>query len=298
MRILYIGCVESSKRILKSVLEVPEADVIGIVTRHASSFNADFQSLAPLAERHDIPCYFADDNDQEIMATWIQEQNPDVGFCFGWSYLLNTSILSIPDLGFIGYHPTALPRNRGRHPIIWALTLGLTETASSFFFMDEGADTGDLLDQQPVPIAETDDARSLYDRLMRVAHEQIRSFVPDLASEQFSRTPQNDAVANHWRKRSKEDGEIDWRMSARSVYNLVRALTHPYPGAHCLFHGEEIKIWASEMVSDQYHDIAHLEPGKVLASDSNRICVKCGEGVLALTNHEFDTLPPANTYLL
>ena len=297
MRIVYIGCVESSEHMLQSVLRVPEAEVVGIVTRNASSFNADFRSLALPAEEHNIPCYFADENDQEKMATWIQERNPDVGFCFGWSYLLNTSILSIPNLGFIGYHPTALPHNRGRHPIIWALVLGLTETASSFFFMEVGADTGDLLSQQPVSIEETDNARTLYDRLMQVADEQIRSFVPDLASDQFSRTPQNDAEANHWRKRSKEDGEIDWRMSARSVYNLIRALTHPYPGAHCVFNGEEIKIWTSEVVSDQFQDVAHLEPGKVLASNANRICVKCGEGVVALTDHEFNVLPAANSYL-
>jgi methionyl-tRNA formyltransferase len=297
MRIVYIGCVESSEHMLRSVFQVPEANVVGIVTRYASAFNADFRSLAPLAEQHEIPYYFADNNDQDSMAAWIQDRSPEVGFCFGWSYLLNTSILTIPDLGFVGYHPTALPRNRGRHPIIWALALGLAETASSFFFMDEGADTGDLLSQRPVSIKETDDARTLYNRLMRVADGQIRSFAPDLASGEFSRTPQNDTEANHWRKRSKEDGKIDWRMNARSVYNLVRALTHPYPGAHCVFNGAEMKIWASEVVSSQFQDVAHLEPGKVLASDSSRICVKCGEGVVALTDHEFDTLPTSNTYI-
>jgi methionyl-tRNA formyltransferase len=231
------------------------------------------------------------------MASWIRERHPEVGYCFGWSYLLNPEVLSIPELGFIGFHPTKLPRNRGRHPIIWALALGLEETASSFFFMDEGADAGDLLSQRDVPIHWEDDAHSLYDRLMDVAREQVSTFTPQLAAREFSREPQDDEKANYWRKRSREDGEIDWRMSSSSVYNLVRALTHPYPGAHCTVSGHEIKIWSAEVVDDEFEDTGHLEPGKVLSSDAERVAVKCGKGVVEIQEHEFDELPDEGDYL-
>jgi len=297
MRIIYIGCVESSEQMLRQVLRIPEAEVVGVVTRRSSSFNADFASLEPLAEKNDIPCFIATDNDQANMAAWIYERRPEVGYCFGWSYLLNSEVLSIPELGFIGFHPTKLPRNRGRHPLIWALVLGLEETASSFFFMEEGADTGDLLSQRNLPIHWEDDARSLYDRLMNVAEEQIATFTPQLAAREFSRNPQNDEKANYWRKRSREDGKIDWRMSSRSVYNLVRALTHPYPGAHCTINRGEIKVWSADVVDDEFEDIDHLEPGKVLASDAGHIAVKCGEGVVEIQEHEFDELPDEGDYL-
>ncbi len=297
MRIVYIGCVESSERMLRQVLRIPEAEVVGIVTRRSSSFNADFASLEPLAGENDIPCYIDTDNNQADTASWIRELHPEVGYCFGWSYLLNSEVLSIPELGFIGFHPTKLPRNRGRHPIIWALALGLEETASSFFFMDEGADTGDLLSQREVPIHWEDDARSLYDRLIDVAKEQISIFTPKLAAREFSREPQDDEKANYWRKRSREDGEIDWRMSSTSVYNLVRALTRPYPGAHCTVNGREIKIWSAELVGDEFKDIGHLEPGKVLSSGAERVVVKCGEGVVEIQEHEFDELPDEGDYL-
>ncbi len=297
MRIVYIGCVESSERMLRQVLRIPEAEVVGIVTRRSSSFNADFASLEPLAEENDIPCYIDTDNNQADMASWIRERHPEVGYCFGWSYLLNPEVLSIPELGFIGFHPTKLPRNRGRHPIIWALALGLEETASSFFFMEEGADTGDLLSQRDVPIHWEDDARSLYDRLIDVAKEQISNFTPQLAAGEYSREPQNDAKANYWRKRSREDGEIDWRMSSNSVYNLIRALTRPYPGAHCIVNGHEVKIWSADVVDDEFEDVGHLEPGKVLPSDDERVAVKCGEGVVGIQEHEFDELPEEGDYL-
>jgi methionyl-tRNA formyltransferase len=85
-------------------------------------------------------------------------------------------------LGVVGFHPAALPENRGRHPLIWALVLGLEETASTFFFMDEGADSGDLLSQRRISIEPADDAGSLYARITEVAMCQIREFVPLLES--------------------------------------------------------------------------------------------------------------------
>lgn len=297
MRIVFIGCIESSHRLLRRLLRVSEAEVAGIVTRRSSSFNADFCSLESLATGHNIPCYIDSGNDQDDMAAWIRKLNPEVGYCFGWSYLLKSEILSIPELGFIGYHPTKLPRNRGRHPIIWALALGLEETASTFFFMDEGADSGDLLSQKSVPIRWTDDARDLYDRLLRVAGEQVSAFTPQLAERKHERHPQNDDRANYWRKRFYDDGEVDWRMSSTTIYNLIRALARPYPGAHCMVDGEEVKLWTADVIDDEFKDVQHLEPGKVLSSDPNRIAVKCGKGVVALQEHEFERIPEAGDYL-
>ena len=87
-------------------------------------------------------------------------------------------MLTLPSLGLVGYHPALLPQNRGRHPIIWALALGLEETGSTFFFMDEGADTGDILSQRRVPITPEDDAGTLYDKLTTTALDQINAFCP------------------------------------------------------------------------------------------------------------------------
>jgi methionyl-tRNA formyltransferase len=297
MRIVFIGCIESSHRLLRRLLQVPEAEVVGIVTRSSSSFNADFQSLEPLANKHDIPCYIDTGNDQNEIARWISERNPKVGYCFGWSYLLERKILSLPELGFIGFHPTKLPRNRGRHPIIWALVLGLEETASTFFFMDEEADSGDLLSQRDVTIRWTDDARTLYNRILDTAEKQVAAFTPRLADRKHRRVPQNDDEANYWRKRSYEDGKVDWRMSSVSIYNLIRALACPYPGAHCMVGGNEVKLWAAKVIDEEFEDIGHLEPGKVLASETDRIAVKCGGGVISIQEHEFNTIPDTGDYL-
>ncbi|MFL0606839.1 formyltransferase family protein [Cylindrospermopsis raciborskii G7] len=281
---------------------MPSVDIVGIVTRSNSNFNADFCSLIPIAKRCGIPFFVDSKNNQNDMEHWIKSRSPDIVYCFGWSYLLKKEILSLPKLGVIGYHPTALPKNRGRHPIIWALALGLTETASSFFIMDEGADSGDLISQKKVIISNTDNAASLYSKLTSVALKQVETFTSLLASGKIQRIPQDHTQSNYWRKRTKLDGKIDWRMSTKGIYNLVRALAKPYPGAHCEYNSNEIKIWGCKIILNDHDDLfiskfAHIEHGRVVSSSVEGIDIRCGNGVIRLTQHEFSELPLAGVCL-
>ncbi len=296
MRIVFIGCVQFSFEMLKHLLlNVSEAEVVGVVTRRQSRFNTDFSPLDSLAEEFNVPCYYADETNQIEMADWVKKLKPDVIYCFGWSYLLKKDVIDIPPIGVIGYHPAALPANRGRHPIIWALALGLSETASTFFFIDEGTDTGDILSQVFVSIEEKDDALSLYKKLISVALLQVEKFTKALVNNTYLRVSQDHNRANYWRKRTVEDGKIDWRMPARGIYNLVRALTRPYIGAHCIYQDQEVKIWRTEITDLEYRNI---EPGKVITiEEGSTILIKCGDGVLRLVEHEFEILPKAGEYL-
>ena len=296
MRVVFVGCVEFSFHALQRLFLEDCLDVVGIVTRESSSFNSDFIPLGPLAKQKGIPCFISKANDQELMGNWLRQLAPDIIYCFGWSYILNKEILQIPRLGVIGFHPAALPLNRGRHPIIWALVLGLQETASTFFFMDEGADSGDLLSQEFVPIEPSDEASDLYRKLTETALEQMSEFSRSLALNQFSRIPQDHSKANYWRKRSKADGQIDWRMSSKSIHNLVRGLAKPYVGAHCVFRGKDVKIWKAEEKPNK-DDFVNFEPGKIVRVKNQHLVIKCSQGLIELIEHEFDPIPTAGSYL-
>lgn len=296
MKIVFIGCVEFSYHALTSLLTIDDVEIVGIITREESAINSDFYSLHEIAEQRKIPCLIVNGNEQTKMHHWILNIGPDIIYCIGWSYLLNKDILTSAPRGIIGYHPAALPSNRGRHPIIWALALGLESTASTFFFMDEGADSGDIISQRCVAINEDDDAAKLYKKLISTALEQIPEFTLQLMSETHKRITQNHDKANYWRKRNKHDGCIDWRMADVSIYNLVRALSKPYVGAHCLYEGMEVKIWGAEMVSSE-SEFANIEPGKILKIDNNIITIKCGLGVIRILDHEFTEIPREGCYL-
>lgn len=281
MRIVYIGCVESSKVFLDTLLTIAEAEIVGIITKHKSKFNSDFVSLESIAQEHNIPCFIQDSNNRDEMAKWVQRLNADIIYCFGWSFLLPESIIRLTKLGAIGYHPAMLPANRGRHPIIWALVLGLKQTGSSFFFLEKYADTGDIISQKPVDIHDEDTAETLYKKLMIVGVNQVKTFTKQLAMGCCKRIPQDNSKANAWRKRGYKDGLIDWRMSARSIYNLVRALTHPYVGASFILNDIEIKVWKSRIASD-YTEAFNIEPGKVIAVSGDNYMIQCGQGIIEL----------------
>jgi methionyl-tRNA formyltransferase len=294
VKIVFIGCVEFSFNALVTLLQNPKAEIVGILTRRTSPSNSDFQSLESIAQEKSIPYVLAEEKTEAEILHWMKSASPDVAYCFGWSKLLKSEFLSLPRLGIVGFHPAKLPQNRGRHPLIWALALGLKETASTFFFMDEGADSGDILSQEGILITESDDAKSLYAKMTDIALKQIHTFTQDLAAGQIQRKKQEHALTNHWRKRSKLDGTIDWRMPATGIHNLVRALARPYPGAHFVSMGQEIKLWKTRI---QPEAPANFEAGKVLSIHGKEITIKCGTGAICLIDHELKDLPQKGSYL-
>lgn len=284
MRIVFIGCVEFSAKCLEHLLSL-QADIVGVCTKQQSAFNADFQSLTGICQKHSIPCLEENDLNTSSSIDWIARAKPDVIFCFGWSSILKAELLNIASMGVLGYHPAKLPQNRGRHPIIWALVLGLKETASTFFFMDEGADSGPILSQSDVEIGDFDTAQMLYYKLNKVALAQITDFLPKLQTGVYEVYAQNHEKANYWRLRQKVDGQIDWRMSAKNIFNLVRGLSHPYPGAHFIHRGNHIVCWQSTVKGEK---IENDEPGKIISVTSTtkgqNLLVVCGEGVIELVD--------------
>ena len=294
MKILFIGSVEFSLRALEKIVEIG-GNVVGVCTLKESSFNSDFCDLSKYSKDHNIPCCYVEDINSEESIKWITKIGPDVIFCFGWSRLLKDEILSISSIGVIGFHPAALPANRGRHPLIWALALGLKNTASTFFFMDGGADSGDILSQYSIAISDFDDARSLYDKVISAASIQIDEFLPLLVNGNYPRVKQDSTRANTWRKRGKKDGLIDWRMSANSIHNTVRALAKPYVGAEFNYDNINYKLWKTELISG---DFDNIEPGKVIdIVNSGFPIIKCGDFAIKLVETDPKFMTSIGVYL-
>jgi methionyl-tRNA formyltransferase len=285
MRIVFIGAVRFSGTMLE-VLIRNNANVVGVCAQADSEFNSDHLDLTPVAQAAGIPVQYTPDVNSPEVERWIKALTPDVIFCFGWSRLIKRRLLSIAPLGVVGYHPTALPANRGRHPLIWAVALGLSETGSTFFFMDEGADSGDIVSQRSVPIYVADSAGDLYARIIDTASAQLVELLGRFGTGAVKGVPQNHSLATYWRKRGRADGQIDWRMSGQSILNLVRALAPPYPCAHFVRGGVDVRVWQAEIVSETH---TNIEPGKVIAVSDHGVVVKSGSDAIRLLG--FDPLP-------
>ncbi len=283
MRILFVGTVDFSFHCLEVVLE-NGGQVVGIVTSQNSRFHADFRDLTPIADRHGIPIRYSKNVNGQKTLAWIRARNPDVIFCWGWSQIIKPELLALPPLGIVGVHPALLPLNRGRHPLIWALVLGLEESGLTFFFMDEGVDSGPILSQRRFAITTDDTAATLYGKVEDLATEQIMEFLPGLISGDYSTRPQDDSQASYWRKRSPSDGAIDWRMNAKAIANLVRALTRPYPGATFAYGEQIIKVWKARICEESAP--ANVEPGRILKVEEGLPTVKCYDRAISLEELE------------
>jgi methionyl-tRNA formyltransferase len=277
LNVLFIGCVEFSEIALKTLLLMMEnnVNVCGVVSKSQSNFNNDHVNLLPLALQNNIKAYDFKGDVAEL-EDFVTVTAPDVIYCFGWSHLLSDKILATSHYGVIGFHPTKLPMNRGRHPIIWTLALGLTETATTFFQMDSGADSGDIINQQDLRVLSDDNAQSLYHKICQQAAKQIPIFTLEIRDNKINPVEQDQAKASYWRKRSAADGLIDWRMSANSIYNLVRALSKPYCGAHFSYREKCYTVWTAWLGQSQLGNVNN-EPGKVVKVNSKKILIQCGD---------------------
>jgi len=294
VRIVFIGTVEFSKKILEKLMSL-KSDIAAVLTRKTSDFNSDFCDLSPLCKVHGIPFRYIDDINSEDTVEYIRKLKPEIIFCFGFSQMLSEDILNIPPMGVLGYHPAKLPKNRGRHPIIWALTLGYTKTSSTFLFLDKGVDNGDILNEKDVDISYEDDARSLYDKITATALGQIEDFLPKLEKNKFEKHPQDQSKACYLRERGKQDGRINFNQNSRQIYNLVRALARPYIGAHIDYNGNEIKVWQAQ---ETMFPCKETMPGTIIDIKAKKVFVKCADNIIVLKKHGFKKLPKVGEVLV
>lgn len=282
MRLLLIGCVKSSALFLQKLIDM-NADVVGVVTKSEAGFNSDFVDLGEICKKLDVDYRYTRDINDEETKNYMKSKAADLFLCLGWSRILDMEVLSIPKLGCIGFHPAKLPFNKGRHPLIWALALGLNETASTLFLMDATADTGQVISQESIAIEYQDDAASLYDKVMAVAVNQLEEVINAFENNTINLESYLPIEGNVWRKRGKADGKIDWRMSSRSIYNLVRALSKPYVGAHFIYQEKEYKVWKVKEVLEEGYE--NIEPGKVIkVTENHHIVVKAGDNLIEIVD--------------
>ena len=288
LRILFVGAIDFSRHCLEEVLDIG-GDVVGVITLtpEKAGYHSDYVDLSVLAYKKGLQVVRVDDINSTENYNRVRALHPDVIFVCGWSQLISKRILDIPPLGCIGTHPALLPKNRGRHPLIWALVEGLKQSGLTFFFLDDGVDSGDILWQKSFDILLHDDVTSLYEKIKQLASEGIRKIVPMLQNGTVQGIPQDHSLATYWRRRHQQDGVIDWSAAAMTIYNLIRALTHPYVGAHTYVGDQTVRVWQADLpdteVTNEAQDMAF---GTVFAVEQGRLKVRVADGYLTISAYE------------
>lgn len=203
-----------------------------------------FNSVRELALHHGIQFLTSDISLPENVAR-VKDISPDFIFSFYYRNMISGEILEIPRLGALNLHGSYLPRYRGRVPVNWAVINGETETGATLHYMIEKPDAGDIVYQERVPIAFTDTAHDVFLKVTEAAANVISRAWPLLRDGIAPRTVMNLAEGSYFGSRKPADGRIDWRKSAVQIYNIVRGVTHPYPGAFAYLGEGKVVIWSA-----------------------------------------------------
>jgi methionyl-tRNA formyltransferase len=206
--------------------------------------NCWFGSVRDWATENNIPLFCPESVNTADWRRRITAWEPDVFFSFYYRSLLGREMLEIPPKGAFNLHGSLLPLYRGRCPVNWVLVNGEKETGVTLHRMVEMPDAGDIAAQKRVPIAFEDTAVSLYGKLCRQGALLLDEVLPRIKDGTVIFTPQDIGSGSYFGGRNPDDGRIDWRWPAMRIYNLIRAVTEPYPGAFAfLMSGEKIVIW-------------------------------------------------------
>lgn len=166
-------------------------------------------------------------------------------FIVGWSQIAGPAVLGAARKGVLGMHPTLLPQGRGRAPIPWAILLNLPRTGVSLFKMDEGVDSGPIVAQHIVPMTDRETATTLYAKINTAHVELLRESWSALIADEILPTPQRHEDATTWVARRPEDGRLSSRMTVAEADRLIRAVTHPYPGAFLETTDGKLRVWSA-----------------------------------------------------
>lgn len=283
LRIVFMGTAELACASLEALLHTPEFEVVAVVTQpdrpagrdlklqpspvKKTAVAAGLSVLQPEKARH-----------PEFIAQ-LQSLAPGLIVVAAYGQILPKAILELAPHGCINVHTSLLPKYRGAAPIQWAILNGDAETGVTIMKVAPSLDTGDILSQQTTPIAPSDNAETLHDRLARIGAELLIPTIHEFVAGKLTPRPQDEAQATHVRKISKEDGRLDWNQPATALWNRIRAFT-PWPGAFTFQHASPkpkmLKVWEVQV------EERGGKPGSILSADKSGIVVACGSGSLRI----------------
>jgi methionyl-tRNA formyltransferase len=198
--------------------------------------------------------------------------------------MISEPILHLARLGAFNMHGSLLPKYRGRAPINWAVLHGEPRIGMTLHRMVKRADAGAIIDQEGVDLDPRDTAEQAFRKVLPCARIVLARQIDALLTGSARETPQDESQATYFGGRTPEDGRVDWAKTSRQIFDLVRAVTDPYPGAFTDVGGDRLMVWWAEPESPATRD-RHGRPGEILSLAP--FVVATGDGALELTRTEW-----------
>jgi len=295
LRLVFMGSAELSCASLRALVSSREFEVVGVITQPDRPKGRDLRLHASpvkaLAVSFQLPLLQPPRAREESFLAELRALEPELIAVAAYGQILPPAILDLPRFGCLNVHTSLLPKYRGAAPIQWAVLQDEAATGVTIMKMDAGLDTGGIITQEKTPIALSDTSETLHQRLAEMGAQLLVRTIPDFVSGRIQPRPQPVEGVSYAPKIKKEDGRLDWKKPARTLWNRVRGLI-PWPGTFTYLEGSLLKIWQAEV------SVATGQSGEILQADKNGLIVGCGreslriltlqrEGGRRLAAHEF-----------
>jgi methionyl-tRNA formyltransferase len=273
MRIIVVGQGPFGEKVLEALIQKGE-DVVGVFCPP----DRRGEAMKEVAERSGIFLFRPNKmKDPQVYDEYVQLR-PNLSMLAFVTDIIPESLLSVPSLGTICYHPSLLPRHRGANAINWAIIHGDTRTGLTIFWVDEGIDTGSIVLQKEIDISPDDTTGSLYfNALFPMGVEAMVEAVELIRKGQAPSIPQDESKATYEPPCDDAVASVDWKKSARDLYNLIRGCD-PQPGAYSTLKGKKIRLYAARL----HHEATGKSPGEVISLEKAGIRVAASDGIIAI----------------
>lgn len=274
---------EIGYRCLRRVLESRAARLAAVFSYRVEPPQGEYlEKILDLARSHGVPAHDVADFRQEHLHSLLASLELDYIIAVKWRTMIPKSVVDAARGGLVVFHASLLPKYRGFAPVNWPLINGERETGVTMFYAAEEMDAGDIIEQRARAIEDDTDAGTLDAWLNETVESMLEENLPKLADGTAPRIAQDHTQATYAVWREPEDGHIDWSRPTREVFNLVRGLTSPYPGAFSLLDGRKLVVWSAEIEREPRTYVGR-NPGKVerIISGSG-VNVLTGDGTLRL----------------
>jgi methionyl-tRNA formyltransferase len=290
-RILFFGYSEVGYECLDLLLSRGD-HVVALIT-HEDNPNEKiwFKTPAVAARAKGLPVFTPDNVNTPEWRERIAALQPDLILSVYYRHMIGTKILGMPRLGAFNLHGSLLPKYRGRAPINWAVLHGEPRIGMTLHRMVKAPDAGAIVDQEGVHIGPRDTAEQAFRKVLPCARTVVARQIDALLAGTAKETPQDESQATYFGGRKPEDGRIAWTQTSTQVFNLIRAVTDPYPGAFTDVGAARLMVWWAEpdtpMTRALYAE--SNQPGEILSVAP--LVVAASDGALELTKVEWHGAP-------
>ena len=291
-KVVVFGVKDTSENIVEFINNtICPVDLVITISPDVTKKNqvSGYKGLSVLTEKYGIPVHEADSYflTDEKTQKFLGENEFDIGISMGWQRLIPPSVLDRFNYGIYGFHGNCgyLPFGRGRSPLNWSIILGDTRFNLNLFRYDEKADSPNIFATEMFSITPHDDIRTAQYKNMICSKNLIRKLLTAYKDGNITINTESKDFDSWYNKRTAADGKIDFHERTRNIYNLIRGVAAPFPGAFAMLGDEKVIIWAAHPF-DEMIDFSAYAPGEVIDIFDDRVIVRTVDGSLLIDRYE------------